>query len=262
MTDSFATGEPALPLAGEIATLNARFAGAGASEVLRYALERFGSRLAVACSLGLEDVVVLDVLASLGVGAEGASAAAPRVITLDTGRLPEATYDLLDRVRARYPGLAVDIYFPDAILVERLVREKGPLSFRRSVEDRKECCAIRKLAPLGRALAGTDAWVTGLRQVQSGARADTALFEIDSANEGRLKISPLADWSDEDVWRYVREHDVPYNTLHDEGYPSIGCAPCTRAVLPGEDSRSGRWWWESSTSSRECGLHSPRRPRR
>jgi phosphoadenosine phosphosulfate reductase len=265
VTESLATEERAAfasPFAREVAAHNARFAGTGANEVLGYALERFGARLVVACSLGVEDMVVLDLLASLRVQGGEAQGVVPRVIMLDTGRLPEATYELLDRVRTRYPGLTIDTYFPDAVLVERLVREKGPLSFRRSIEDRKECCAIRKLAPLGRALAGADAWVTGLRRAQSSARADAARFEADPALEGRLKINPLVDWSDDDVWRYVREHEVPYNTLHDEGYPSIGCAPCTRAVLPGEDSRSGRWWWENPSSNRECGLHSPRRPRR
>jgi phosphoadenosine phosphosulfate reductase len=248
----------------ELAAVRARFAGASAPDVLRYAVERFGARLTVACSLGLEDVVILDILSKLH-GDAGASVAQPlpRVLVLDTGRLPEPTYELLDRVRDRYRALRVDVYFPEASLVERLVREKGAFSFRRSVDERKECCAIRKLAPLARALAGADAWVTGLRRAQSSTRADTALFEHDAANDGRWKINPLCDWSDDDVWRYVRENDVPYNTLHDEGYPSIGCAPCTRAVLPGEDSRSGRWWWESPSSQRECGLHNnPRRPKR
>jgi phosphoadenosine phosphosulfate reductase len=255
-----------LPLAAEpevdLAALNRRFAGAGAREVLQYAIERFGPRLAVACSLGVEDVVVLDLLASLGAPTGETPGQFPRVIVLDTGRLPEATYELLDRVRARYSELTIDLYFPDAIAVERLVRQKGPYSFRRSVDERKECCAIRKLAPLARALAGAEAWVTGLRRAQSSARAETAPFERDAAHEGLTKVNPLVDWSDDQVWSYVREHDVPYSTLHDQGYPSIGCEPCTRAVMPGEDSRSGRWWWESPASHRECGIHSPRRPRR
>jgi phosphoadenosine phosphosulfate reductase len=261
LSHSIGTG-PAI----DLDALNARFAGAGAREVLLYSVERFGPGLVVACSLGVEDVVVLDTLASLG-GAAGEAPdfgprVLPRVVVLDTGRLPEPTYELLDRVRSRYRELAIDIYFPDAVAVENLVRKKGAYSFRRSVDERKECCAIRKLAPLARALTGAEAWVTGLRRAQSSTRAETALFELDTADGGRLKINPLVDWSDDDVWRYVREHEVPYNTLHDEGYPSIGCAPCTRAVLPGEDSRSGRWWWESPSSHRECGLHSPRRPRR
>jgi phosphoadenosine phosphosulfate reductase len=256
------SGEGEVPAGAEVSALNARFRGATARDVLKYGLERFGSGLVVACSFGVEDMVVLDILASLGGPTGEAPGVFPRVIVLDTGRLPEPTYELLDRVRTRYPKLAVDVYFPDATAVERLVREKGAYSFRRSVDDRKECCAIRKLAPLARALGGAEAWVTGLRRAQSTARADTLHFETDTSNGGILKLNPLADWSDDEVWRYVREHEVPYSTLHDEGYPSIGCAPCTRAVLPGEDSRSGRWWWETAGSQRECGLHSPRRPKK
>ena len=240
----------------DVASLNERFAGADARAVLGYAAAQFGSRVTVACSLGLEDVVILDLLARLPDSIRGV----PRVFVLDTGRLPEETYDLLERVRTRYPG-RVEVYFPDAIRVEQLVRSKGPLSFRRSIEDRRECCAIRKLGPLSRALSGSDAWVTGLRRAQSTSRAETAPFELDTGNEGRLKVSPLVDWSDDDVWSYVRANDVPYNALHDAGYPSIGCAPCTRAVTAGEDSRSGRWWWETPEEGRECGLHSPRRPK-
>jgi phosphoadenosine phosphosulfate reductase len=241
----------------DVTRLNERFAGASAGAALAHAAAHFGSRLAVACSLGVEDVVVLDLLAKLPDSIRGV----PRVFVLDTGRLPEETYDLLERVRARYPG-RVELYLPDAVRVEQLVRTKGPLSFRRSIEDRRECCAIRKLGPLSRALAGADAWVTGLRRVQSTSRAETGLFELDAGNDGRLKVSPLVDWTDDQVWNYVKANDVPYNALHDAGYPSIGCAPCTRAVAPGEDSRSGRWWWETPEEGRECGLHSTRRPKR
>lgn len=246
------SGDTARCSADEVAALNARFAEATPSETLGYAAGRFGSRLAVACSLGVEDVAVLHMLTEMTAG--------PRVFVLDTGRLPEETYDLLERLRARY-ALPIELYFPDAVRVESLVRAKGPLSFRRSVEDRRECCAIRKLAPLSRALAVADAWVTGLRRGQSTGRAETERFELDAANDGRLKVNPLAHWTDEQVWRHVRENDVPYSTLHDAGYPSIGCAPCTRAVAPGEDARSGRWSWETPEEGRECGLHSPRRPR-
>jgi len=239
----------------DVAALNRRFSGADPAEVLGYAAAHWNERLAVACSLGVEDVVILQLLSGLPPAAD-----AVRVFTLDTGRLHEETYDLLDRLRTRY-ARPIALYFPEATLVERLVRDGGPRSFLTSVDERKKCCAVRKLGPLARALDGADAWVTGLRRGQSSARAETDLFELDAANGGRVKVSPLAGWSEEQVWSYVREHDVPYNALHDAGYPSIGCAPCTRAVAPGEDPRGGRWWWETMEEGRECGLHSPRRPK-
>jgi phosphoadenosine phosphosulfate reductase len=237
--------------------LNVRFQDATPIDTLAYAAERFGASLAVACSLGVEDVAVLHMVAALRAAPERL----PRVFVLDTGRLPEQSYELLERLRLRF-AVPIELYFPDGVGVETLVRTKGPLSFRNSIEDRRECCAIRKLAPLSRALEGADAWVTGLRRGQSTGRAETERFELDAVNGGRVKVNPLAHWTDEQVWRYVRENDVPYSTLHDEGYPSIGCAPCTRAVTPGHDARSGRWWWETTLEEgRECGLHSPRRPR-
>jgi phosphoadenosine phosphosulfate reductase len=238
--------------AAEVVALNVQFLGADPSEVLDYVTARFGARMAVACSLGVEDVALLHMLAARNV------VPAPRVFVLDTGRLPEETYDLLDRMRIRY-AQPIDLYFPDTVRVESLVREKGALGFRRSVEDRRECCAVRKLGPLARALVGVDAWVTGLRRGQSSARAETNRFELDAANDGILKLNPLVDWSEERVWSYVRANDIPYNALHDVGYPSIGCAPCTRAVATGDDARSGRWWWEAPEEGRECGLHGPPR---
>lgn len=178
---------------------------------------------------------------------------AVRVFTLDTLRLPTETYDVIDRVRARY-GISIEIFYPDLAAVDAMVRERGYNAFYRSVEDRHACCHIRKVVPLSRALEGLDAWITGLRAEQSGTRADTALIEIDEAHGGIVKINPLAAWTTEQVWTYIREHDVPYNALHDRGYPSIGCAPCTRAVAPGEDPRAGRWWWEID-GPKECGIH-------
>jgi len=206
-------------------------------------IERTQSPTAFACSFGAEDMVLLDAIAK--------SARRIEVFTLDTGRLPEETHALLETVRNKYP-IAIRTYFPDAIAVQTWVEQNGPNGFYRSVAQRQQCCHIRKVEPLKRALVGKKSWITGLRREQSAARQTLELEAWDEAN-GLLKINPLLDWTTEDVWAYVRTNDVPYNALHDRAYPSIGCAPCTRAVHPGEDSRAGRWWWESS--SKECGLH-------
>jgi phosphoadenosine phosphosulfate reductase len=214
--------------------------------VLTWALEALGrDRLAIASSFGAEDVVLIDLLASLE--------PRPRVFTLDTGRLPQETYDLMDQVRRRY-GIEIEVFFPDAFRVEDMVKRKGLNLFYESVDNRRECCHVRKVEPLGRALATLDGWVTGLRRDQSTTRAAVARAEPDPSRDGLWKIAPLADWTSDDVWAYIREHDLPYNALHDRGYPSIGCAPCTRAIEPGEDERAGRWWWEGE-SARECGIH-------
>jgi phosphoadenosine phosphosulfate reductase len=222
-------------------------------DVLHKALRGYGDDLRIACSLGVEDMVVLH---------EAARAAkdlsrTPRVFLLDTGRLPQETYDLVDRARDKY-GFALEVYAPDTVAVESLVRAKGANSFYESVENRLECCAIRKLGPLARALAGARAWVTGLRREQGPTRADVRVVERDVANGGLIKLNPLAHWSSERVWAFVREHHVPTHALHAQGYPSIGCAPCTRAVAEGQDPRAGRWWWEDP-NHKECGLHARRR---
>lgn len=217
-----------------------------ALEVLGWALARFHPRIALASSFGAEDVVIVDMLMRLDPRA--------RVFSLDTGRLPAETYALADSIRERY-GLAIEVYFPRADLVEAMVREHGVNLFYRSVEHRKRCCAVRKVEPLARALAGLDAWITGLRREQAATRAEVRKVEIDADHGGIVKLNPLADWSWEQVWAYIRAHDLPYNALHDRGYPSIGCAPCTRAVEPGEDQRAGRWWWEQDAAAKECGLH-------
>ena len=200
--------------------------------------------VAFASSLGAEDMVVTDAIftADLPIA----------VFTLDTGRLPRETLDLLENIRSRY-SRAVEIFRPDAEDVARYVSTHGVNAFYESVELRKSCCHIRKVEPLTRALAGRDAWVTGLRRAQSVTRTDLPLREFDAIH-GLVKFNPLADWSEEEVWAYVRGRDVPYNALHDRGYPSIGCDPCTRAIRPGEDVRAGRWWWESR-DSKECGIH-------
>jgi phosphoadenosine phosphosulfate reductase len=197
-----------------------------------------------ATSFGVEDMVLLDLIA--------AHAPAIEVFTLDTGRLPEETYALMSAVREAY-AVPIRIYFPEARAVERFVALNGPNAFYQSVVQRRECCHVRKVEPLTRARAGKKAGLTGLRREQSPGREKLAIRERDEAN-GLEKFNPLLDWANEEVWSYVRERGVPYNALHDRGYPSIGCAPCTRAVEPGADIRSGRWWWEES-GSRECGLH-------
>lgn len=202
---------------------------------------------AFASSFGAEDMVLTDAIAR--------HALPIAVLTLDTGRLPGETCALIDRAREHY-GLPIEVYNPDARSLEAYVLANGINAFYGSVELRQRCCAIRKRAPLARALAGRGAWITGQRRAQSITRQALAIEEFD-AEHGLPKFNPLAEWSDDDVWDYVREHDVPTNPLHARGYPSIGCAPCTRAIEPGEDVRAGRWWWEQP-EHRECGLH--RRP--
>ncbi len=229
----------------EVAAINASLANAGAPEIVRWAAHTFSARVTLACSFGAEDMVLVDLLAR--------AAARPRIFVLDTGRLHQETYDAIEAARARY-GLEFEVFCPRADAVEGLLRAKGPNSFYETVENRKECCAIRKLEPLARALSDVDAWMTGLRRAQSVTRTWMGKAAIDAEHGGILKINPLVEWSEADVWAYIRENDVPYNRLHDQGFPSIGCAPCTRAVAPGEGVRAGRWWWESP-DTRECGLH-------
>lgn len=216
-----------------------------AESLLSWAVGHFGQKLTFASSFGAEDMVLLDLLLAADPKA--------RVFILDTGRLHQETYDLIERARLRY-GRTFEVYAPQAGPLERLLTESGPNSFYESVEARKACCYVRKVEPLGRALEGVEAWITGQRRAQSQTRTELALVERDEAHGGILKLNPLADWSEEQVWEYIREHKLPYNRLHDQGFPSIGCAPCTRAVQPGEDLRSGRWWWENP-AHKECGLH-------
>ncbi len=216
---------------------------ASALALLRSAAEEFPGAVVQSTSLGVEDMVVTDLIARHRL--------AIAVATLDTGRLHPETLALVDAIAARY-ALAVDVFRPDADAVVHFVREHGDDAMYRSLELRKACCHLRKMQPLARMLAGRRAWVTGLRREQSGARGAVPAREVDDA--GRSKFNPLADWSWADVWHYVREHQVPYNPLHDQFMPSIGCAPCTRAIAVGEDFRSGRWWWEDE-SLKECGLH-------
>jgi phosphoadenosine phosphosulfate reductase len=220
-------------------------ADATPEEVLKEGLAAAAGPVALASSFSVEDVVIIDILQRNGFDVS--------IFALDTGRLNEETYEVAEAVTARY-GITIDWYFPERKAVEKLEREKGLFSFRESLESRHECCRIRKVEPLGRALAGKGGWITGLRREQSVTRSDLKPIEIDLANGGILKINPLLEWTEEQVRVYAEEYRLPVNRLHQQGYPSIGCAPCTRPVQPGEHPRAGRWWWESP-EHKECGLH-------
>ena len=219
-----------------------------AQEIIQWAGKRFGQRAGLASSFGMEDMVLIDMLAQLD--------DVVTVLTLDTGRLHEETYETMERVRSKY-GIHIQTFFPVKEDVERLVRDKGYFSFRENVDDRKECCAIRKLEPLKRALSGLDAWITGLRREQSVTRTDVPKVAEDPDRASLVKINPLADWTLVQVEEYIQKNNVPINPLHRKNYPSIGCAPCTRPIEPGEDIRAGRWWWENP-EHKECGLHPTR----
>jgi phosphoadenosine phosphosulfate reductase len=217
-----------------------------AQEILTWGIKNFSPRIALSCSFGApEGLVLLDMMHRID--------PASRVFVLDTGRLPQATHDLIDRVRERYDK-PVELVFPRAEDVAAMVRARGVNLFYESVENRQLCCRIRKVEPLRRHLAGLDAWVAGLRRDQGVTRHETPKLEIDAVNGGIVKLNPIADWTHERVVDYVREHEVPTNRLNAQGYPSVGCDPCSRAVAAGEDPRGGRWWWEQP-ETRECGIH-------
>jgi phosphoadenosine phosphosulfate reductase len=217
-----------------------------AQEILTWGIKNFAPRIALSCSFGApEGLVLLDLMHRID--------PTSRVFVLDTGRLPQATYDLIDRVRERYDK-PVEVIFPRSEDVEKMVRSRGLNLFYESVENRQQCCRIRKVEPLNRYLANLDAWVTGLRRDQGVTREDTPKLVVDEAHGGIVKLNPIADWTRDAVQRYVRAHGVPVNRLHAEDYPSVGCEPCSRAVPAGEDPRSGRWWWEQP-ETRECGIH-------
>lgn len=219
------------------------FENKSALEIVEWSARSFGTGAALASSFGVEDMVLTDMICKTS----------PRItiFTLDTGRLPEETYKLMDETKKKY-DLTIEVYFPDTGKVEQMVREKGLNLFYDSVEDRKLCCGVRKVEPLNRALKGKRAWLTGLRRDQTFTRANVAKVAEDTEH-GMLKLSPIADWTSGQVWDYVRKNNVPFNELHNRGFPSIGCEPCTRAIKTGEDPRSGRWWWEQG--AKECGLH-------
>jgi phosphoadenosine phosphosulfate reductase len=215
------------------------------AEILAAGIEAAGGTVSLACSFSLEDVAIIDIAhaAGLQLGA----------FAIDTGRLNEETYEVADALAERY-RLRIDWYFPRHEEVERLERAEGLFSFRESLDKRHACCAIRKVEPLGRALQGLSGWATGLRREQSPTRSDLKPIEQDDLNGGIIKINPLIDWSEEQLLSYTGERRLPKNRLYSLGYRSIGCAPCTRAVKPGEDARAGRWWWENP-ENKECGLH-------
>jgi len=215
------------------------------ADILRAGVEAAHGPVKLACSFSVEDVVIIDMAQELGLTVG--------IFALDTGRLNEETYEVADAIEERY-RMRIDWYFPCHEAVEKLLREKGPYSFRESLENRHECCHIRKVEPLGRALKGLTGWITGLRREQSVTRTDLAPIELDTANGGILKINPLLEWTETQVWDYAEARRLPTNRLHKQGYPSIGCAPCTRPVAPGEHPRAGRWWWENP-ENKECGLH-------
>jgi phosphoadenosine phosphosulfate reductase len=216
-------------------------------DILELALQEYSPEIGIAFS-GAEDVVLIDMATTIGLPF--------KVFCLDTGRLHPETYQFIEKVRTHY-GITIDAVFPQPQAVEALVRDKGLFSF--YVDGHKECCGIRKVEPLMRALAPLRAWVTGQRKDQSpGTRADVPVIQLDrtfgTAEKPIVKFNPLSFWTSKQVWRYIREHEVPYNALHDRGFISIGCEPCTRATNPGEHERAGRWWWEEETK-KECGLH-------
>lgn len=217
----------------------------GTQAAIRWALGTFGRRAALSSSLSLEDQTVTQLMVA-------ADKEDTRVFTLDTGRQFPETYELIDRTEMTY-GIRIEVFFPDFQKVQEMVREHGINLFYDSIELRHLCCGIRKIEPLKRALDGVEVWITGLRRSQSVTRANKQMVEYD-ADDDVLKLNPLLLWSEQDVKDYVRANAIPYNKLHDQGFPSIGCQPCTRAVRPGEDVRAGRWWWEDP-DKRECGLH-------
>ncbi|MEJ2593799.1 MAG: phosphoadenylyl-sulfate reductase [bacterium] len=227
-----------------IAQWNEDFHDKSPFETLSYFAEKFRDRIIFASSLGMEDQVLTEMISRLDEPIN--------IFTLDTGRLFPETYDLISTTNVRYK-VNIEIYFPDAGEVEQMVHQKGVNLFYNSISDRKLCCYIRKMKPLSRALQGQKVWITGLRRHQSVTRNNSHMIEWDENNE-LLKINPLINWSDEDVKGYVEKHKIPVSPLHKKGFASIGCQPCTRAIVDGEDIRAGRWWWENP-ESKECGLH-------
>ena len=229
----------------DIGKLKEDFAGKEPQEIIRWGLDFFGTdKIALSSSLGAEDQVLTDMIVKIKPAAI--------IFTLDTGRLPQETYDAVSETMQRY-GINYEVLFPESRDVEEMEKNFGPNLFYESIEKRKLCCEVRKIRPLRKFLSTLDAWICGLRREQSVTRTKVEKIAWDE-NFSVVKLNPLADWTEEHVWNYIRENNVPYNKLHDKGYPSIGCAPCTRDVKPGEPSRAGRWWWEEA-DKKECGLH-------
>jgi phosphoadenosine phosphosulfate reductase len=230
----------------EAGELSVEFEGEEPSTVLAWGIERFGSHLAISTSFQIDSVVLIDMAYQINPDVP--------VFSVDTGRLPAETLELADALRARYPGLRLELLRPDDDEVGAMTGKHGVDLFTTSVDLRLLCCNIRKVRPLTKHLHTLDAWVTGLRRDQWASRTNIRKVEIDHDHGAIVKLSPLAEWTEEEVWEYVREHEVPYHSLYDRGYTSIGCAPCTRAIGADEQSRAGRWWWESN-APKECGIH-------
>ncbi|NQY20190.1 MAG: phosphoadenylyl-sulfate reductase [Campylobacteraceae bacterium] len=227
-----------------IEELNKKFKDSSAEDVLEYFLKEYGDLAALSSSFGAEDQVLTHMMLELDKKAH--------IFTLDTGRLHPETYSVMDATNLKY-GTKVKVFFPQTEDVQKLYETQGINGFYESIENRKTCCFIRKIEPLKRALKPLKVWITGLRADQSITRESLDIIEFDEANDV-IKVNPLLLWSEKEVWNYIKENRVPYNKLHDQGFPSIGCAPCTRPVKAGEDIRSGRWWWENP-EHKECGLH-------
>ncbi len=228
----------------DIVSISRQLEDKSAQEIISYFIDLLGNKITFGTSLGAEDQVITEIIAGINKGTP--------IFTLDTGRLFPETYDLIDRTNKRF-RISIHPYFPNNKEVEEMVIKNGINLFYDSIELRHHCCEIRKLNPLKRALEGREAWFTGLRRSQSVTRTDMEVVEWDE-NSKKIKVNPLINWSEKDVWDYIRENKIPYNHLHDKGFPSIGCQPCTRAIMEGEDVRAGRWWWENP-DTRECGLH-------
>lgn len=234
----------------DVKSLNREFERSSPEDILAWASRNLGRSVALATSFQVQGMVLVDMFAKTDPGA--------RIFTLDTGRLHSHTYDVMDKTREKY-GISIEVLFPDTTEVEEMVRDRGVNLFYKSVANRRLCCQVRKTNPLNGYLKTLDAWITSIRADQTEQRSDSSRFEVDYLHGKMLKINPILDWTVDQVWDYIRKNDVPYNKLHDMGYPSIGCAPCTRAVEEGEDPRAGRWWWEQG-SDKECGIHFSHEP--
>jgi thioredoxin-dependent adenylylsulfate APS reductase len=230
----------------EAGELSVQFEGEEPETVLEWAIGEFSPKIAISTAFQTDGAVLLHMAYEIDPDIT--------VFSVDTGRLPQETYDLIELMRERYPKLNLDLLSPNANAVSNLVGKHGPNLFYKSVENRMLCCQVRKVLPLQRYLGGLDAWITGLRRDQWATRSDIRKVEIDHDHGAIVKLNPLAEWTEDEVWDYVRDNDLPYNALYDKGYTSIGCAPCTRPTKAGEDLRAGRWWWESN-APKECGIH-------
>ena len=233
--------------ADELRNVNAQLESAGPQQILRWVDNTFGNRAIQMSSFGIEGMAIWDMYWSINPKA--------RLATIDTERLFDESYELMQRIEKQYQ-VNIEVHKPDQREVRNMVRMHGLNLFYKGIENRKLCCNIRKVQPLDKALSDADAWITGLRRDQGMKRTQIAVVEQDTKHDA-YKINPLANWTMQDVREYVAKHEVPYNKLHDRGFPSIGCAPCTRAIKPDEDERAGRWWWETDPDAKECGIHTP-----